>query len=57
LSFDLKVILYALGAVLQGRANFFMDDTLSGFIKCGIAKPAPLAFAHASQNKYRITEA
>jgi hypothetical protein len=21
-----KVILYALGAVLQGRANFFMDD-------------------------------
>ncbi len=37
-------------------ANFFMDDTLSGFIKFGIAKPAPLAFAHTSQKKYRITD-
>jgi hypothetical protein len=28
LSFDLKVILYAPGVTLQGRANFFVDDTL-----------------------------
>jgi hypothetical protein len=33
LSFDLKVILYALGAMLQGRANFFMDDNKSQYPK------------------------